>query len=93
MISKIYAAAGLLLVGCSTVSQGDTTDCHACGVAVIRRDWYELKAWNLDDEGSCGECGARCAGRFEGPPGRWGSRRLPVRLADFEVRPETPRAE
>jgi len=67
---------------------GDTTCCHACGTAVIRRDWYELRAWNLGDDGSCGECGTTCAGRFEGPPGDWGSRRQPVRLADFEARNE-----
>ena len=70
---------------------GDTTCCHACGAAVIRRDWYELKAWNLDDQGACGECGATCAGLFDGPPGNWGSRRLPVRLADFEARNEGKR--
>jgi pyruvate formate lyase activating enzyme len=60
---------------------GDSTFCHACGERVIGRDWYEMTAWNLTDDGHCRSCGASCAGRFEGPPGRWGSRRLPVRLS------------
>ena len=59
------------------------TICHACGAQLIGRDWYELTAWNLTDDGHCRSCGARCAGVFEGRPGRWGARRLPVRLADF----------
>ena len=59
------------------------TICHACGAQLIGRDWYELTAWNLTDDGHCRSCGARCAGVFDGRPGRWGARRLPVRLADF----------
>ena len=33
-------------------------------------------------DGRCGACGARCPGVFEGAPGTWGSRRLPVRLGE-----------
>jgi pyruvate formate lyase activating enzyme len=62
---------------------GDSTVCHRCGEVVIGRDWYRLTRWNLDDAGCCASCGARCAGRFEGPPGTWGARRLPVRMRDF----------
>jgi pyruvate formate lyase activating enzyme len=61
---------------------GDTTFCAGCGAAVIERDWYDLRAWNLTDAGRCRTCGAGCAGVFDGPPGTWGRRRLPVRLAD-----------
>ena len=61
---------------------GDTTSCAGCGAVLIERDWYELHTWNLDDTGRCASCGTRCAGVFEGPPGNWGRRRLPVRLAD-----------
>jgi pyruvate formate lyase activating enzyme len=60
---------------------GGATLCHHCGAAVIGRDWYELTAWNLDDRGRCAACGTPCAGVFEGPPGIWGRRRYPVRLA------------
>ncbi len=62
---------------------GGTTHCHGCGEPLIVRDWYEILDWHLTDDGRCTHCGVRCAGRFDGPPGRWGSRRLPVRLADW----------
>ncbi len=61
---------------------GSSTYCHGCGKQLIGRDWYVLTAWNLDDDGRCSECGTPCAGRFDGPPGSWGARRMPVRLAD-----------
>ncbi|HEY5701242.1 MAG TPA: AmmeMemoRadiSam system radical SAM enzyme [Gammaproteobacteria bacterium] len=60
---------------------GGTTHCHACGEALIVRDWYVLKAWRLGANGRCTKCGAICAGAFDGAPGRWGARRMPVRLA------------
>ena len=60
---------------------GDATHCHGCGKVVIGRDWYELTAWHLTDEGRCRFCGAACSGVFDGPPGTWGRRRQPVRLA------------
>ncbi len=58
------------------------TYCHACGEVLIGRDWYTLSDWNLTDDGHCTSCGAQCAGVFDGPPGDWGARQLPVRLAD-----------
>jgi pyruvate formate lyase activating enzyme len=63
--------------------QGDSTYCHNCGEQVIGRDWYDLTAWNLTDDGCCRHCGARCAGVFDGPAGTWGRRRQPVRLAAY----------
>jgi len=60
---------------------GGTTSCHACGNALIVRDWYVLRDWNLTDDGRCKRCGTACAGIFDGPPGGWGARRMPVRLA------------
>lgn len=62
---------------------GDRTICPSCGATVIGRDWYRLTRWNLTDDGRCRDCGARCPGRFDGPPGSWGARRLPVRIADY----------
>ncbi len=62
---------------------GGSTYCHHCGQLLIGRDWYVLSDWNLDDTGACAHCGTPCAGRFEGAPGTWGSRRLPVHLAQF----------
>jgi pyruvate formate lyase activating enzyme len=60
-----------------------STYCHRCGTCLIERDWYALGAWRLDDSGRCLACGTACAGVFDGPPGKWGQRRLPVKLANF----------
>ncbi len=61
--------------------KGHNTYCYGCGEVLIERDRYELGAWDLTDDGRCTRCGERCAGVFDGRPGRWGARRLPVRLA------------
>jgi pyruvate formate lyase activating enzyme len=58
---------------------GGTTYCPACETAVIGRDWYRLTRWKLEG-GRCTACGAEVPGVFEVRPGRWGPRRLPVRL-------------
>ncbi|HEX9728212.1 MAG TPA: AmmeMemoRadiSam system radical SAM enzyme [Gemmatimonadales bacterium] len=60
--------------------EGGSTRCPGCGAVVIARDWYELRAWRLDDDGSCERCGTRCAGVFDGPAGTWGARRRPIRI-------------
>jgi pyruvate formate lyase activating enzyme len=61
-------------------TKGDSTWCHQCGALLIERDWYELGRWGLDASGRCKQCGTVCAGVFEGQPGDWGSRRMPVRF-------------
>ncbi len=63
--------------------EGGTTLCHHCGAKLIVRDWYEMLAWNLTDDGCCRKCGTPCAGVFAGPPGRWGAKRRPVFLQRF----------
>src|SRR3989454_894561 len=63
--------------------EGGSTYCHQCGSKLIGRDWYVMTAWNLTDDGRCKSCGTACAGVFDGPPGRWGAKRMPVRLKDF----------
>jgi pyruvate formate lyase activating enzyme len=60
---------------------GDATHCHECGTVVIARDWYVLQGWHLSADGRCLECGTPCAGVFDGPPGDWGAKRMPIRLA------------
>ena len=62
---------------------GDSTYCHECGTTLIGRDWYVLSDWNLTDDGHCAKCGTQCAGVFDGLPGEWGARRMPVRLSDY----------
>ena len=64
--------------------EGDTTLCHRCGEALIARDWYEMSVWNLDVggnySGNCPNCGTVLPGVFDGPPGDWGRKRMPVRI-------------
>ena len=62
---------------------GGSTYCPQCGAVVIERDWYRIGAYALTDDGRCRACDASVPGRFDGPPGGWGHRRAPVRLADF----------
>lgn len=62
--------------------KGGSTYCHGCGEKIIGRDWYVMKAWNLTKDGKCKFCNTPCAGVFNGPPGDWGSKRVPVRLVD-----------
>jgi len=64
---------------------GDSTYCHQCGITLIGRDWYVLSDWNLTNDGHCKSCGTQCAGVFDGPPGEWGARRMPVRLSEFAM--------
>jgi len=64
---------------------GGSTICPGCSQVLIGRDWYRLTRWNLTDNGSCMTCGTTCPGRFDGPPGDWGAKRMPVRLGDFAV--------
>ena len=64
--------------------QGSSTYCHHCGDILIGRDWYELSTWNLAVEnhrGRCGKCGTPVAGVFDGSPGQWGAKRLPIHIA------------
>jgi pyruvate formate lyase activating enzyme len=82
---KIALKNGLRYVYTGNVhdEEGGSTYCHGCGTKIIGRDWYELTAWKLTPDGHCSICGTPCAGRFDGPPGKWGARRYPVRLANF----------
>ncbi|CAK0773167.1 pyruvate formate lyase activating enzyme [Azospirillaceae bacterium] len=61
-----------------------STYCANCGQRLIGRRGYTIISWNLTDAGCCNMCGHRCAGVFDGPPGVWGGRRLPVRLRGLE---------
>jgi pyruvate formate lyase activating enzyme len=57
---------------------GQSTYCQHCGELMIERDWYRLGAYRLTGDGRCTVCGTRLPGVFDGPPGTWGPRRLPV---------------
>jgi pyruvate formate lyase activating enzyme len=82
---EIARAAGIHHVYTGNVHdrEGQSTWCSGCGGLLIERAWYSLGEWNLDAQGCCRACGARCPGVFDAAPGRWGARRQPVRLAEF----------
>lgn len=60
--------------------EGGKTLCHTCGEALVARDGYEIATWHLTAQGLCRNCGAACSGVFDGEPGTWGPRRMPIRL-------------
>ena len=76
----IARQAGLWFVYTGNVhdAEGDATSCPRCGEVLIERDWYELRAWRLQ-EGRCA-CGFELPGVFEAQPGDWGRRRQPVTI-------------
>jgi Pyruvate-formate lyase-activating enzyme len=80
---NIARANGLHYVYTGNVhdSVGASTYCVGCGERLIERDWYELGEWQLDAEGKCLHCGAQLPGVFKGAAGKWGAKRMPVRLA------------
>jgi pyruvate formate lyase activating enzyme len=59
---------------------GQTTTCVGCAARLIVRDWYAIKRYAVTDRGGCSRCGTAVPGRFDGPVGQWGSRRMPVRM-------------
>ena len=62
-------------------TEGGTTSCPGCGTAVVIRDWYTIRRYAVTDDGCCRRCGSTLPGVYDGPVGRWGPRRLPVRIA------------
>ncbi len=60
--------------------EGESTYCYHCHEVLIGRDWYQLLKWNLSDDGHCLNCGEPCDGVFNGQPGTWGARRMPIQF-------------
>jgi pyruvate formate lyase activating enzyme len=79
---RIAQSAGLRYVYTGNIHDpaGQSTYCHGCGARLIGRDWHDLTAWALTADGCCRRCGTACAGVFDGAPGHWGRRRVPVLL-------------
>ena len=79
---QIAQLAGLNYVYTGNVHDeaGGSTYCPSCDQAVIRRDWYDIRGYALDDEGACKACGTRIPGRFQKFGKPFGPRRIPVRL-------------
>ncbi|HEU5107533.1 MAG TPA: AmmeMemoRadiSam system radical SAM enzyme [Micromonosporaceae bacterium] len=77
---RLAVDAGLRYVYTGNVHDpaGQTTFCPGCGAEAVVRDWYDLLAYRLDEAGRCVRCAAAVPGRYDGPAGGWGRRRLPV---------------
>lgn len=80
---EIARAAGLrhVYVGNVHHKAAQSSYCSGCGALVVGRDWYELSDWRLTDHGSCAICDTPFPGVIKGPPGDWGRKRRPVRIA------------
>ncbi len=63
---------------------GGTTFCPSCQAALIVRDWYAIRHYELTADGNCPHCKARIAGHFGASLGRdgkaFGPRRIPVHI-------------
>ena len=86
----IAKAAGLnhVYVGNVHDAEAGSTYCSGCGTKIIGRDWYRMGEWNLDGSGRCDQCGSQCPGVFDGPPGDWGQKRVPVNMKRFAQKQE-----
>jgi len=60
--------------------EGDATQCPHCQQTVIQRDWYEIKAYQLSDDGRCAHCQGTIAGCFSKPGHPYGARRERVTM-------------
>ncbi len=78
---KIAQTAGLKFVYTGNVhdTDGGTTACPSCRAPLIVRDWHELLDYRISD-GHCPDCGAKIPGNFGKTRGKFGSRRIPIRI-------------
>ena len=65
-----------------TTSRADGPSAPAAERVAVQRDWYVIGRYELTDDGHCVGCGTPIPGRYDGPVGRWGSRRVPVSIAE-----------
>jgi len=60
---------------------GGTTYCPNCQHALIIRDWYNIKHYEMTVNGECPKCGHKIAGRFGKFEKPFGAKRIPVRIS------------
>jgi pyruvate formate lyase activating enzyme len=87
MARQIALDAGLHHVYTGNIHDitGGTTFCTQCKTPLIVRDWYDIKAYALTQNGECPNCQTPLAGRFGASLGRngtaFGPHRIPIRLS------------
>jgi len=81
---KIAQDAGLHYVYTGNVHDqaGGTTHCPHCQHAVIVRDWYDIRHYDLTPLGACTQCGSSIAGHFDAYEKPFGPRRIPVNIVN-----------
>ena len=62
--------------------ESNSSWCPKCGHLLIERQSYQLGEWGLTPEGHCEKCAHPIPGVFEATPGSWGTKRMPIRMAD-----------
>jgi pyruvate formate lyase activating enzyme len=79
---RIALDAGLHYVYTGNVhdSEGGTTCCPCCHHALIERDWYVIRHYDVSPQGACPQCGTTIAGRFGEFSQPFGARRIPVSM-------------
>lgn len=84
---KIALEVGLNFVYVGNVYDEDaeSTYCPNCKKKLIGRNWYEITAYNITEEGKCKFCHYSIPGKFDKTNGNWGAKRLPIRLKNFIV--------
>lgn len=60
---------------------GGTTYCPNCQHALIVRDWYNIKHYEMTISGECPKCQHKIAGRFGKFETPFGAKRIPVRIS------------
>ena len=84
---EIAKRAGLhyIYAGNIHAPEHQSTYCPGCGKVLIERTGYTINEYNLRGN-RCNTCDTTIAGHFDERPGNWGSRRQPVRIADYQGR-------
>jgi pyruvate formate lyase activating enzyme len=84
---RIALDAGLNYVYTGNVhdSEGGTTFCPNCHAALIVRDWYDIRHYELGPDGRCPHCQSAISGHFGATLGSkgtaFGPRRIPIQLS------------
>ncbi|MCC6669923.1 MAG: AmmeMemoRadiSam system radical SAM enzyme [Planctomycetes bacterium] len=77
-------ACGLEFVYTGNIADeaGQSTWCPRCGDLLVERRAYDIDRYRLDATARCPRCSAPIAGVFADRPGRWGTHRRPVHIAE-----------
>ena len=83
---EIARTAGLRFayVGNVNDSKRQSTFCPNCNELLIERDWHEIKRYQLR-QNRCSTCNTVIPGQFDGDAGKWGRKRLPIKIESTKL--------